>query len=119
MSLGRAGLVRPIRPLIVLATLSLALVVGSQSAMAADVISKSGQRGGWTLPDTETNPAAFCTYNVDGNPFDGQLDIVAARSPKVTARNRRPARLDSQWIGIRIQFLQSNMDGGNGGYHVV
>lgn len=109
---------RSIRPFIVLAAVSLALVMGAQSALGAEVVGKSGKRGPWTLRDTESQPAASCTYGVDGNPLDGQLDIVEARSPRVFARNRTPAR-DGQWVGIRIQFQKSKKDGGTGGWKTV
>jgi len=109
---------RPIRPLFVLAAVSLALAVGAQSAVGADVVGKSGKRGAWTLRDTESQPGATCTYGIDGNSGDGQLDRVEARSPRVFARNRSSAR-DGQWVGIRVVVQQSRQDGGTGGWKTV
>jgi hypothetical protein len=105
----------PIRPALALAALGLALVVGAQTALGAEVVGKSGKRGPWTLRDTESQPGASCTYGIDGNLLDGQLDLIEARSPRVFARNRTSGR-DGQWVGIRIQFQQSREDGGAGGW---
>jgi hypothetical protein len=116
MSFGATGMVRPIRPLIVLVAVSLALIVGSQAVMGAEVVSRSGKRGPWALRDTATHPGASCIYGTDGDPLDGQLDRVEARSPRVKARNRRAGRLDGQWVGIRIQVQKSRQDGGQGGW---
>jgi hypothetical protein len=118
MSFGRAGLGRSIRPFIVLVAVSVALVIGSHSVLGAEVVSKSGKRGVWTLRDAEAQPGAFCTYGIDGNPSDGQLDLIEARSPRVFARNRT-SRRDGQWVGIRIQFQKSRQDGGQGGWETV
>lgn len=118
MTLGRAGTVRSIRPFVVLGAVALALVIGSQSVLGANVVSKSGKRGPWTLVDTESQPGVVCTYGVDGDPLDGQLDILEARSPRVFARNRTSGR-DGQWVGIRIQFQKSRENGGTGGWETV
>ena len=112
MSFGRAGLVRP---LLVLVAVSLALVLGAQSAMGATVVGKSGKRGAWTLRDTESQPGGFCTYDIDGT---NDLDLLEARSPRAFARNRTAGR-DGQWVGIRIQFQKSKADGGGGGWETV
>jgi hypothetical protein len=115
MSLGRAGLARPIRPLIVLVAVSLALVVGAQSALGAEVVSKSGKRGVWTLRDTSSQPGGFCTYDVD---IPNDLDLLEAKGPRVFARDRS-SRRDGQWVGIRILFQRSKEDGGSGGWQTV
>jgi hypothetical protein len=118
MTPRRAGLARPLRPLVVLTIVSLALVMGAQSAVGAEVVSKSGQRGVWALRDTESQPGASCTYGIDGDAADGQLDLLEARSPRVFARNRSAGR-DGQWVGIRIVFQKSRQDGGSGGWTTV
>jgi hypothetical protein len=115
MTPRRAGLARPIRPLVVLAVAALALVIGTQSALGFQVVSQSGKRGARTLQDTETQPGGSCVYDAD---IFNDLDVIEARSPRVFARDRS-SRRDGQWVGIRIQFQKSRGDGGAGGWETV
>ena len=90
MSLVRAGVVRPIRPLIVLVVVSLALVVGAQSALGATEVNPSGNRGDWDLTDTSSQPGGFCLRTTSTR--TRKLDRLQARSPRVLARDRTAGR---------------------------
>jgi hypothetical protein len=107
---------RKIRSLLLgLGALSAVLVVGTQGALGAETLVEKGLRGSWTVVDTEAQPGASCTYDVDSD-FD--LDVIEARSPRVFARERTASR-DSQRVGIRLIFQRSKLDGGSGGWETV
>jgi hypothetical protein len=108
--------VRSIRSLLTgLGALALALVLGTGGTLGAETLVEKGTRGAWTVVDTNAQPGASCAYDVD---LTNDLDIVEARSPRAFARDRSAAR-DAQWVGIRILFQKSKLDGGNGGWETV
>jgi hypothetical protein len=95
-----------------LATLALVIVV--PAVQAAEPLVEKGVRGTWTVVDTDAQPGGACTY--DDMTFD--LEVIEARSPRAFARDRSAAR-DSQWVGMRLIFQKSKLDGGAGGWETV
>jgi hypothetical protein len=93
----------------------LALMVGAPAVLAEETLIEKGAPGSWTVVDTDAQPGASCAYDVDPT---NDLDIIEARSPRAFARDRTAAR-DGQWVGIRLIFQKSKLDGGNGGWETV
>ena len=106
MTFGRAGLVRPIRPLVVLAVVALALVIGTavrRRRGGRRASPASAARGRSATPRASpARPAPTASMAT----ADGQLDMVEARSPRVS-RGIAVRRPDGQWVGIRILFQRS------------
>lgn len=100
----------------ILAVSSLALAMGSQTALGAVPISQQGNIGPSTIIDGNTAPGVACTYDAGVPGGQGNdLDIMEAKSPKVFARNRSSKR-DQQTVGVRLLFQRSVNEGGTGGW---
>ncbi|HKZ92885.1 MAG TPA: hypothetical protein VJZ50_12175 [Candidatus Limnocylindrales bacterium] len=100
----------------ILATASLAFAVGSQMALAAVPESQSGQIGTFVIPDSDARPGVACTYDAGGPGAQGNdIDIMAAKGPRVFARDRTSER-DQQTVGVKVIFQRSVNEGGSGGW---
>jgi hypothetical protein len=104
-----------LRSLNVLALAALAVVIVAPAAQAAEPLVEKGVRGTYTIVDTDAQPGGSCTYDTGGS-YD--LEVIEARSPKAFARDRSAAR-DSQWVGLRLIFQRSQLDGGAGPWETV
>jgi hypothetical protein len=102
------------RSLSVLVATTLALALGTSTALGAVPESQKGKIGTFSIPDSNAEPGVACTYDAaigSGN----DLDVMEASGPRVFARNRTTGR-DAQTVGVRFLFQRSVNEGGSGGW---
>ena len=98
------GVFRRRRPLVVLAAILGALLVGVQPAAAFSVLSSTGLTGSYSLTDADSpsgHQSTICSYRTSTY----KLTAIEVRHPQVKARNRTSGR-DSQWVAW--QFIVQN-----------
>lgn len=99
-----------------LAISCLVLALTSQLVAGAVPIGKQGKIGPYVVTDGVAVPGIACTYDAGGpNDMGNDIDLMAARSPRVFARDRG-AKRDRQIVGVRILFQRSVDEGGSGGW---
>lgn len=102
------------RFLSILATTSLALALGSTTALGAVLENQKGKIGTFVIPDSNAQPGVACTYDAGGG-TGNDLDVMDAKGPRVFARDRTAQR-DQQTVGVRFLFQRSVNEGGSGGW---